>query len=382
MKTLDSTDLIILSRVFQQTRDAEASALLAVLAHPNTQHKVLGETYGLSAKSLTRSTAKAVEHGILHGRAGAWLITYPNVDGLILPDDGTAAGVRLNADLKALDKDTRSWGGTVFRSRLERDVALVLAASNLPFKYEIPYKDFLDTDRDWTSDFLIDFGTVRVVIECTARTDAEATIQEKRQACKAAGVRFGVIKGPNDLLGLRGSLNEARRKAETGHPTLTAAPSDHLPVAEFSATGRWIDYRGVRRPVELIPFTPVASAAPTPAPAPALPSPEELQARVLAQAEDALFDAEYEAEKAAVAAFRAEYRAGVAARKAAQTVEEQARALEAALRARDERARAAFVMVKPGHDDESDEEAEYDPELADIMRDECSENAEIEEGEV
>ena len=66
----------------------EAAALLAVFARPGAEHKVLAEDFKLTPKAITRATAKAVEHELLMGKAGAWVTLLPGDDGSATDDDG------------------------------------------------------------------------------------------------------------------------------------------------------------------------------------------------------------------------------------------------------------------------------------------------------
>ena len=189
MNSLDSNSLLRLIRTFTDLRDAAAAALLAVIVHPTTQHKEIAKKYGLTTKSITRATDKARKAGLIHGKAGAWTVTLPTIDGQI-DGDGPDAGVKLAADLRRLETESRTWNDRTYRSRLERDVAFLLTTTNVPFESQVPYKSLLATDRAWTCDFVaildLDPGILKVGIECTARADAAATIREKVTACAAA----------------------------------------------------------------------------------------------------------------------------------------------------------------------------------------------------
>ncbi len=381
MNSIDPNALLRLTRTFTDLGDAAAAALLAVMAHPTTQHKEIAKKCGLTTKAITRATKKARDAGLFHGKAGAWTVTLPPLAGQpvdALPD----AGVKLAAELRRLETESRSWKGRTYRSRLERDVAFVLTTANVPFESEVPYKTLFATDRAWTCDFVVvlavDSGLLKVGIECTARADARATMAEKVAACTAANFVLIVIDSVDDLVGLRGRLRDEREKAKA-RALAASAPAPIDPTKPYvTASGRYVDPRAVR-PRGYVP-TPLFT--PSPPPPVVVLTPEQIADRALVRAEEALEDAEYAEMSAAAQAARETKRAEIETRKAAWNEEERGRALAAALRAREERDRPARARPEPEPEPDEDDD-DVDPEALAIARAEgCDDTVDIERGEV
>ncbi|MEQ1568826.1 MAG: hypothetical protein ABMA64_24525 [Myxococcota bacterium] len=380
MNNIDPNSLIRLFLMFNDLGDAAAAALLAVMGHPTVQHKIIAEKYGIHPKTISRATAEAEAHGILHGKAGAWTITLPKIDGIPI-DDEPNAGVKMAAAFKELDRESRTWKSHTYKSRLERDTAFILSTSNVKFTHEVSYKTFIPTcDRAWTCDFVveldIDVGIIKIGIECTARADAAATVTEKVTACSNSNFTLILIDSNADLIGLRARLRDEREKAKA---RAQAAASTNPPIDTTkpyeTASGRFINPLGIRRSGR-VPQPLFISAPATPLP---VLTPEQIESRELARAQAAMDDAEYEEIKAAAQAAREAKQAEIAAHKAAQSDEERGRALAAALRARDERERprTAPVRTEPDSDD-----GDIDPEVEAIARAEgCDDAIDIERDE-
>ena len=381
MNNIDPNSLIRLSLMFNDLGDAAAAALLAVMGHPTVQHKIIAEKYGIHPKTISRATAEAEAHGILHGKAGAWTITLPKIDGIPI-DDEPNAGVKMAAAFKELDRESRTWKSHIYKSRLERDTAVILSTSNLKFTHEVSYKTFIPSiDRNWTCDFVVELdievGIIKIGIECTARADAAATIAEKMNTCSNSNFTLIVIDSVGDLVSLRARLRDERDKAKVR----ALAPASVTTITDMTkpyetASGRYIDPRGVR-PLGYVP-QPHFTAAPA-TPQPVLTS-EQIETRELVRAESALEDAEYLEVKAARDAAGKAKQAEIDARKVAWTNDERGRALAAALRAREERPRPVPVRTEPEPDSDDDD---IDPEVEAIARAEgCDDTIDIERDEV
>lgn len=231
---------------------SEPAAFLAVLADPGAEHQVLAATYDLTAKSLTRATAKAKAEGFLVGNAGAWVVVLPALDG-----DGSSSPTDVKKNLAdrlaVAEAGLLRFGGHKYGSPLERDVALVLTGAKLRFEVQQPYTSFVKTERAWTADFVVktrvEHEAINVVVEATGRSDAAATIDEKVKALDGAHVPYVVVRGPGDLDGLVQRVVEVAKAAVAERVTVKSdgplIPDDQKPRV---IGGVYVNPRAVRRP--------------------------------------------------------------------------------------------------------------------------------------
>lgn len=228
----------------------EAAALLAVLARPGAEHKVLADDFKLNTKAISRATAKAVEEGILVGKAGAWVP-------LLSEEDATSAGESGDVRKRLADRLAKAEGvllrfnGSKFRSALERDVAVALTGCGVPYEREVPYRTVMRTDREWTADFIAKFKgavePVRIIIEVTGRPDAQELLDEKIAAAQGAGVATMVVRDPREIYGLVKRLVDLA-KAEPAPVEAATRDEPPDPMRPYVTRGGvYVDPRGIER---------------------------------------------------------------------------------------------------------------------------------------
>ncbi len=228
----------------------EAAALLAVFARPGAEHKALVEDFGLHPKAITRATAKAKEEGILLGNAGAWVTLLPDADDS-LSGDGGDVRKHLADRLSKAESVLLKFNGSKFRSALERDVAVALAGFGLKFEREVRYSTLMQTDREWTADFVlklkVETGVVVIIIEVTGRPDAQELLDEKLLAAKVAGLVTMVVREPVEINGLVQRVFSLATAASTkAKAAVTEEPPD--PMKPYTTKGGvYIDPRGIER---------------------------------------------------------------------------------------------------------------------------------------
>ena len=275
----------------------EAAALLAVFARPGAEHKVLADDFKLHAKAITRATAKAVEAGILFGKAGAWVPLLPGDDGCRADDAGDVRK-HLADRLSKAESVLLRFNGAKFRSAVERDVAVALAGYNVPYEREVRYSSVIATHREWTADFVVklkvETRVVVVIIEVTGRPDAQELLDEKLLAAKDAGVATMVVREPEEIHGLVRRLIALVKAV----PAMAKADAPDEPVDPMkpyvTKGGVYLDPRLVnkRRGTNELPSAPPSVRLPLPP----LPSPDPIpgldladyQLRRLAELEESM----------------------------------------------------------------------------------------------
>lgn len=274
----------------------EAAALLAVFARPGAEHKALAEDFKLNAKAITRATAKAVDGGILMGKAGAWVTLLPGDDGS-LTDDARDVRKHLADRLSKAEGVLLRFNGSKFRSALERDVAVALAGYGFKYEREVRYSTLMQTDREWTADFVlklkVEAGVVVVIVEVTGRPDAQGLLGEKLLAAKVAGVATMVVREPEEIHGLVRRLIALVKAVPV--KAKADAPDEPLdPMKPYvNKGGVYIDPRAIERrgsnhhPVAPPPVRPALPPLPSPDPIPGLDL-ADYQLRRLAELEESV----------------------------------------------------------------------------------------------
>lgn len=375
---------------------SEPAALLAVLADPGAEHQVLAATYDLTTKSLTRATAKAEAEGFLVGKAGAWVVVLPPLDGAGSSSPTGSQDVRKHlADQLAVARaGLLGFQGTKYHSPLERDVAVALTGARLRFEVQQPYSSFVTTDRLWTADFVVkarvEQEVLSVVIEATGRADAAATVEEKVKVLDGAGVPYVVVRGHGDLDGLVQKVIE-RAKAAAAAVQMTPTvpePDDGRPKPHTTKGGVYIDPRAVRDRTKPAPAPYVPPVQREPLPALPVPPPVpglDLADHELRRLQELMEEADLRFEQERIQVARGQFRADLSRLRAAETHEQKKERATELLRADTERWRAehgaAAVAERRHRAQERDAAAvpAYRPEDGEheLTGEECAEQDEL-----
>lgn len=362
----------------------EAAALLAVFARPGAEHKVLAEDFKLTPKAITRATAKAVEHELLMGKAGAWVTLLPGDDGSLTDDDGDVRK-HLADRLSKAESVLLKFNGAKFRSALERDVAVALAGFGLKFEREVRYSTLMQTDREWTADFVlklkVETGVVVIIIEVTGRPDAQELLDEKILAAKVAGLVTMVVREPVEINGLvQRIMALATAASAKTKAALTEEPPD--PMKPYTTKGGvYIDPRGIERrgsnnrPPAPPPPRPTLPPLPPPDPIPGLDL-ADWQLRHLADLEES-FDYRFVRDRVEVA--RTAAQAELAKLKRWESPDERVKRAEALLRGDMVEWRARRDAERVAQASSGRDEVDYKVMADQIVEDTGEESAELDE---
>jgi hypothetical protein len=360
-----------------------------VLADPGAEHKVLAATYDLTTKSLTRATAKAEAEGFLVGKASAWAVVLPPLDGDGSPSPTGPHDVKRNlADrLAVAEAGLLRFDGHKYGSPLERDVALVFSGVGLKFEVQQPYTFFVTTDRAWTADFVVAVANMKVVVEATGRADAAATVEEKVKVLAGAKVPYVVVRGHGDIDGLvqrvveRAKAAAAERAKQEPEPTVV--PDDQKPRV---IGGVYVDPRAVKRPGYVPTPPPLVKREPLPPlPAPAPIPGLELADHELRRVEELMGEADLRLEQERVQVAREQFRADLAQLRASETPEQKKERAAELLRAdyatwRAEHGAAAVAERRHrAQERDADAVAAYRPDDGEVelTGEECAEQDEL-----